>query len=290
MAILNTDYFLAQVKLHGSLPSGRYSDPEILQVGSDVMLGQIVPLIISLKEEFYVEKEDQAITQNQAEYPIPYRAMGLSLREIKKIQNNAIIDMPRISPQEITSTQSGCPAYFYLEGQNVVLYPTPDSTVDSLRLIYFKTPSVLVEITDCAIITAIDTVTGIITATPPTTWTTASTLDFVSKRNGHKNLGTDLIPLAISTTDITFTLTDIPATLAIGDYITLAGESPYLQIPDVCFDLAVRITAFELVASMGDQAGSQALATKIEQLKGSVVSLMTNRVQGAMKTSTISLL
>jgi hypothetical protein len=290
MTVLNTAYFLTQVKLYGSIPSGRYTDPEILQVASDVMLGQIVPMIISLKEEFYVEKEEQNITASQAEYPIPYRAMGLSLREIKKIKNNTIFDMPRISPEDIAVSVLGNPDFFYLEGQNVVLYPTPDSTAGTIRMIYFKTPSVLVEVTDCAIITAIDATTGVITATPPTTWTTSSSLDFVSKRNGHKNLAVDLTPTAISTTTVTFAAASIPTTLLVGDYIALAGESPYLQIPDVCFDLAVRITAFELIQSMGDQAGAQALGVKIEQLKSAVVSLLTNRVQGAMKTNRISLI
>jgi hypothetical protein len=290
MTVLDTTYFLQQVKLYGSIPSGRYTDAEILQIAGDCMLSQVVPMVISLKEEFYVQYEDQSITQDQSAYPIPYRAMGLSLREIKKIKDSTIIDMPRMSPEEILVTSTGNPDKFYLQGQDVILYPVPSSTVDTLRLSYFRTPSRPVVTTECAIITAIDRATGIITATPPTAWVVTSVLDFVSRQNGHKCLGVDVTPTGISTTTVTFSLASIPTSLAIGDYIALATEAPYMQVPDVCFDLVVKLTIAEILESMGDQAGLASVLAKIAKLNSTIVGLLTNRVQGAMKTSSISLI
>lgn len=290
MAILNTSYFLEQVKLYGSIPSGRYTDAEILKIAGDAMLAHVVPMIVSLKEEFYVQSEDQAITDAQANYLIPYRAMGLSLREIKKIRGTTIVDIPRISPEDIVSTATGTPEYFYLEGHNVVLYPTPSATVDALRMYYFRTPSNPVTVDECAIITAINTGTGVLTAAAPSTWTTADAVDLVSKHNGHRCLAVDLYPSAITATDITIAAASLPSTLSVGDYVALAGEAPFLQVPDVCFDLVVRITAHELLLSLGDQAGAASMLTRVDQLKTMCVSLLTNRVQGAMKTSSISLI
>lgn len=290
MAIYDTAYFLTQVKLYGSIPSGRYTDPEILTIASDAMIAHVVPVIISLKEEFYVQYEDQAITANVNAYPIPYRAMGLALREIKIVKDSTILDVPRMSPEEIVSSALGTPNKFYLEGQDVVLYPTPDTTANTLRLSYFRSPSKPVETTECAIITAINTGSGLVTAAPPTTWTTSSVLDFVSRRNGHKCLGVDIIPTAVSTTSVTFTPANLPATLAIGDYIALAGECPYMQVPDFCFDLIVRVTVQEILESMGDAPGFALNEKHIDLLKSNIVSLLTNRVLGAMKTSSISLI
>jgi hypothetical protein len=287
----DSSYFLTQVKLKSSPPEGRFEDSEILQIANDVMIAHVVPLIISLKEEYYVTSEDQSITSSVNAYPIPYRALGLSLREVKKIRSNQIIDLDRMSPEDITSsTTSDTTQGFYIQGQDVVLYPTPASTQDSLRCFYFLTPSRIVDVTECARITAIDTITGVVTATPPTSWTVASVLDFCSHRNGHKTLGSDITPTAISTTDITFNLANLPSTLSVGDYVALAGETPFLQCPDVCFDLVVRITSNELLESMGAQTELQAGMVKAEKLQANVVSLLTNRVTGAPKRSVITLI
>jgi len=287
---LDTDYFLEQVKLKGSIPGGRFTDHEILGVSFSVLLSQLVPMIIALKEEYYVQAESQNITANVAAYPIPHRALGLSLREVKKIVSSSIIDMDRISPEDIESTQTGTPVAFYLEAQDVVLYPTPNATQDTLKLSYFKTPSKPVTVAECAVITAINTGSGLVTATPPTTWTASSVLDFISRQNGHKCLGTDITPSSITSTTITFATADLPATLAIGDYVALATEAPFIQVPDVCFDLCVRLTVNELLDSMGDQAGLQSGLTATAILKQNVQSLLMTRVQGAIKKSTITLI
>lgn len=280
-------YLLKQVKLKSALPTGRFDDDEILEVADDVVLSQVVPLIISLREEFFVTSEDQAITANQKAYPVPYRAMGLSLREVKKVVGSTIVDMDRMSPEEITTTQTGNPNKFYLESMDVILYPTPSATRDSLRLSYYKTPSKLKTVSDCGLITAIDTGTGVVTANCPTTWTTGDSFDFVSKRNGHRNHSTDLSCSSVSTTSITFAAADLPSALVVGDYVTLAGESPFVQLPDACFDLVVRLTVNDLLESMGDQAGLQAGLARTNTLQQTVVSLLTNRVAGALKKSII---
>ena len=287
----NSAYLLTQVKVKASPPEGRYSDAEILQLANDCMISHVVPLIISLKEEYYVTSEDQNLTSSVNSYPIPHRALGLSLREVKKIRGTQIIDLDRMSPEEITSSStSDATKGFYVQAQDVVIYPTPSSTQDSLRCYYFLTPSRIVNVTECAVITAINTGTGVVTATPPTTWTTSNQLDFCSRLNGHKTLGSNVTPSAISTTDITFALVDLPSTLAVGDYVALAGETPYLQCPDVCFDLVVRLVTNELLESLGAQAELQAGMAKADKLQANVVSLLTNRVTGAPKRSVITLI
>ena len=216
--------------------------------------------------------------------------MGLSLREVKKVSGNSIIDLPRMSPEDVQSSATGAPTKFYLEGSDVVLYPTPNSTSDTLRLSYYKTPSKLVEATACGLITAIDTVTGEITADCPTDWTTSNSFDFVSKRNGHKNHATDLTASAVTTTTITFTASDLPSGLVVGDYVCLAGQSPFCQVPDVCFDLIVRLTANDLLESMGDTEGLNAGLARTQILQSNIVTLLTNRVAGSLKKSVIKIL
>jgi hypothetical protein len=286
---LDTSRLLAQVKIKATLPDGRYEDSEILDIASDVLLSQLVPFILSMKEEYLVRSESQAITKDVAAYPIPYRAYNLQLREVKILRNLEIVDPYRIDPTAIKTAQSGVPESFYLEGQDVVLYPTPASTQDTLKLSYFLTPSKPVLVSKCALITNIDRNTGIVTATPPSAWTSNNTFDFVSHRNGHKTLSFDAVPVSLTTTTITFSTSDIPSTLEEGDYIALSGEAPYLQVPDALFPMAVQMIANELLEDMGDQAAIQVGQAKLELLKGSLAQVMSVRVQGAPKRSRIRL-
>jgi hypothetical protein len=289
--MFDSTYFLTQVKVKSSPPEGRFTDEEILQLANDTLVAQVVPMIINLKEEFYVTYEDQNITANTNSYPIPYRALGLSLREVKKIQNDRIIDLDRVSPEVIRSTNvSDNTEGFYLLAQDVVLYPTPSTTQDVLRQYYFLTPSRIVKVTECGAITNIDRVTGVITASVPSTWTTANLFDLSSQRNGHRTLGRDLTATAVTTSDVTLALADIPSTLLVGDYISLAGETPYLQCPDNCFELVIRLTANELLESMGAQAELAIGIQKANDLRTSVMGLLTNRVTGAPKRSRITLI
>jgi hypothetical protein len=287
MAAFDTTEFLNKVKLKATLPEGRYEDSEILGIAKDMLMSVVVPTILGLKEEYYVTSESQDITANQGAYPIPYRAFGLSLREVKRLYSNQVQDLARIDPTDIRTTATGTPHSFYLEGQDVVLYPTPQATEGTLKLSYYLTPSAPVLVTETAPITNIDRNTGIITATPPTAWTTGNSFDFVSQRNGHKTLAFDLTATNVSTSTITFTASDIPSSLLVGDSIALAGEAPYLQAPDSAFPMLVQIVANELLEDMGDTTALQLGQAKAEQLRAAFVSSLSVRVQGAPKRSVI---
>jgi hypothetical protein len=283
-----TNDFINQVTMKATLPGGRYENPEILAVAFDVLLSQMVPLILDLREEYYVTSESQAITANQAEYPIPHQAFGLMLREVKRVYNGQIQNLSQIDPSEITTEAKGTPESFYLEGQSVILYPTPQSTDGStVKLSFYKTPNTPVLTTAAALITSIDRVTGIITATPPTSWTSNDTFDFISQRNGHKTLGTGTATL--TTVDMTFSTSSIPTTLEVGDYISLTGQAPYLQIPDNAFGLMVQLTANEFLEDLGDAQPLQIGIGKAEQLKAIFVKSMSTRVLGEPKRSKIRL-
>lgn len=280
----DSDSFLAQVKLLGALPQGRFEDPEIYAVASNQVNSKLVPLILSLKEEYYMTFEDQVVTDDQGAYPIPDRALGLSLREIKIIDAQAIQDLNRINPTEITSLAKGTPASFYLQGHDVMLYPTPATTQGTLRLYYFLSPSEIVATADCGRITDIDRAAGLISAVTPAAWTTGDTFDLVSSKNGHQTKAFNLIASAVvASTSVTFSAADIPAAIEIGDYVALAGQAPFIQAPDVCFHYAVYLTIEQLMIQMADMAGLEATKVEVKRLEEMVVTQLQNRVQGAPK-------
>jgi hypothetical protein len=134
--------------------------------------------------------------------------------------------------------------------------------------------------TECASITAIDTLTGVVTATAPSGWSISNTFDLISRENGNSILAKDLTATTLDSTTITFTPANLPSNLAIGDYVALAGETPYIQVPDEVVSLVVQLTVADLLESMGDTNGSQMALGKAERLRQGLTKVLAVRVQG----------
>jgi hypothetical protein len=278
MATFDTTRLIAQVTLKGALPDGRFSDQEILDLASDALIGEIAPMLIASREEYYIQTKDHSVVAATASYAIPYRAVGSTLREVKLIQDSKIIDLFRFDPEDITSTASGPVQGFYLAGNNIVLYPTPDSSGDTLRLTYFVRPSTLVPVNETARITAI--AGNVLTASIPTSWTTSSVLDLVQGTSGFSLKAMDLACNAVSSSEITLVGT-LPSDLAVGDYVTLAGESCFPHIPADAQQLLMHLTVVACLEAMGDQSNLPIAMKRAEGLRQSFAMLLTSRIQGS---------
>lgn len=277
---LDTSRFLSQVQLKGAIPTGRFSDTEILDIAYDVLLSEAQPFLISLREEFYVKKSTQATVAGTASYVINPRATGMALRELKYSESGNIVDLARIDPTTVNDTQTGIPHSFYLEGVNIILYPTP-LNAGTLTQTYFQRVGKPVAVADAAQITAIDRNTGIITATVPSTWTTANTFDAIASVNGNDTLAKDLVASAVSTSAMTFTASDLPSSLIVGDYIALSGETPYIQVPDDAIPMVQHMVVAELLENMGSQQELAVAQAKVEKMKIALVRILSDRVRGA---------
>jgi hypothetical protein len=268
--------FIAQVNIKGSLPEGRFTDQEILDIGYDCLLSEITPMVLECREEFLVTYVDTAIVANQAAYPIPSRALNGVLREVKKISGNNVIDLDKMIIDDITDLSTGSPIGFFISGNNINLYPTPSSAVDTLRLYYFIRPSKLVPTSECARITGI--AGNDLSVTIPATWTTANTFDLVRGKAHFDVLGMDLAATTLSGGVITMTA-NVPTTLAIGDYITLADETCFPFLPPEAHTPLVQAVVTSCLESMGDPNGANA-AAKTTMLMDKLKSVLKLRVQG----------
>jgi hypothetical protein len=238
-------------------------------------------LVLAAREEFFVTSMDYTITANQAAYVLPTRALNGVLREVKLIRGTKVIDLERIDVEDVTDTTSGTPNSFYVEGSNLVLYPTPSSTADTLRIYYFIRPSKLVTNAECAVITAIDTATNTLTVSPPTGWTTADTFDLVKGSAHFDILGMDLAAGTVGASSIVFSAT-LPTTLAVGDYVSLAGETCFPMLPPEGHVALVQAAVTAALESMGDPSAAVS-AQKAAALMGSFQSILKTRIQGAPK-------
>jgi hypothetical protein len=276
-----TDRLVDQINLKGSLPTGRYSDADILDLAYDVMLSEIVPDVLTMREEYYVRSYDTSLVAAQANYPIVSRAIGGVLRELKYIVSPYIYDLPRVDVEEIGQVVSGTPDLFYIQGNDLYVFPTPSASTGSLRQHYFIRPSKFVTVAECGIITAINTSTKTVTLTIPSGWTTNSTFDLVKGTPHYDIIDFDLTATSVGSGAIIMTNT-LPTTLAVGDYVTLAGETCFPFLPVEGHTALVQSTVAAALEAIGDPAATTA-AQKAQALRQNFRAIMGVRVQGAPK-------
>lgn len=283
MAYDNTR-LISQINIKGALPTGRFEDQELLDLATDALTSLVVPLIASVREEFYVMSEDVTTSTGVASYNIPARAMGQTLREVKLIRGSDIVDLIRLDPEDVASTDSGDTFGFYLQANKVVLYPTPNAGSNTLRMSFIGRVGYLVPTTSAAIITAIAGNT--ITCVPPSTWTTANTFDIV----GNFWLRDyDLTATSVNAGNIVFSGT-LPTDIAVGDYVCLAGESCIPQCPIEAHQLLAQLTVTSCLEAMGDQANLATAQAKADTLAAALKSILQSRIQGAARRFTTTLI
>jgi hypothetical protein len=272
---------LSAIERRSFAPSNQstFSTTEILALADEETQSLILPAILSVREEFFVTQSDITITANQSSYDVPARAIGMIVREVQLVNSGGSYkDIPRIEPEDVRTSQTGSPTAFYMKGNQIVLYPTPSSTQDTLRVSYFIAPGSLVETSSGAVISAINTTTNVVTvATIPSTWVTGNTFDFLSAKGGQEYKGTDLTSMLVSGTDITFA--SLPSSLAVGDYVSLAETSPLVQLPPNFRPVLAQAVAARMLQSM-NQPGADDASRQLDKIMQAAIQMITPRVIG----------
>jgi hypothetical protein len=279
----DTTRLVNQVIQMGCLPTGRFSDQDILDLSYDCLLSEIVPLIIDVRQDFLVSYIDIPVIAGQVSYPIPARAVNGVVREIKLLYGTQIINLKRAILEDIEDTNSAdIPDTFYLVGNDINLYPAPSlSGSVTLRVYYFIRPSRLVPVIETARITAI---TGsVLSITKPTGWTVSNTFDLVRGRAHYDLLSIDLTALSVTDSSIEFTA--LPSGLAVGDYITLAEETCFPFLPPEGHVTLMQSAATSCLESMGDPAAANS-AAKTALLLENFKRVLCVRVQGETSLGT----
>ncbi len=285
MAAYTTTNLLTSIERQSFAPARQstFDTTDILELADEVSKTTILPAILSAREEYYLYYEDLSITNNVAAYTIPSRSYGLTVRDVQVIDANGNVRaLERTSIDRLqymsNSSDRNSPDMFYVQGDQIVLVPTPNATQSTLRLYYFLRPSSFVETSDAAVISTINTSTNIVTvSTIPSSWVTGDTFDLIQGKGGHRHLSIELISTLVSGTSIT--LPSLPTGLAVGDYITLAGQTPVVQMPPDFQPILATLVAAEMLLSMSQPRGEKVLAKALRNL-GAVQKMLTPRVVG----------
>jgi len=148
-----SDSLIEFIKLSMALPidQSTYSYNDILKLANQELQNAAVPALKAMHEEYFVYKVIIPLVANIGVYPIPNRASGMALRDIKYVDSNGnFFDMVRIAPEDKaffgnnTGTNQVVTQY-YLEGNNIVLSPvTMINPTGSLSISFNLRPNYLV--------------------------------------------------------------------------------------------------------------------------------------------------
>lgn len=278
-----TDSLLSAIERASFSPENQstYESLDILAIADEVLKTEILPSILSVREEFFVTYKDYPIVSGVSSYPIPPRAVGMIAREVQIANSDGgVKNLSRVSIDRLhmLSSTSGDPTMFYLRGNNVILQPVPSSTQNSLRIYYYIRPGSLIETSESAVISAIDTATNVVSVSSiPSTWVTGNIFDFTKKDGAHEYRGIDYTSTTVSGTDITFST--LPSDLEVGDYITLTGKSALVQLPPEFQPILVDLVAAEMLTNMS-QPGGEKLYEKAQRRLQTAQKMITPRVHG----------
>ena len=132
----NTDELIANIKRRCSVPTSQltYTNADFVALGNDELQGEIVPLLMSTREEYFVKEYDFVSTAGGV-IDIPSDAVGAKLRSVCFVQSSSplvLLSLPRIDLDVVAGLGSFNVATlygYYVQGNELNLYP-PSSLTD----------------------------------------------------------------------------------------------------------------------------------------------------------------
>jgi hypothetical protein len=251
------------------------------------LISDVVPELIKAREDFYVRSTTLTLTTSGS-VRVPSRAFGGNIREIKLVDPSSgrYCDLTRIGEEDFEDpTSTGRPSGFCLRGNRIISNVLPDQTY-SLFVTYWLSPPRIVVSAECARVTAVNGAT--ISCTPVSTWTTSDTFDIVKGTSDYEPTVIDQTVSAVNGGSIVFTTA--PTDIEVGDWICLAGESPYAYLQDAYYPVLLQFAVSHVHESKGDSEQKVASDNKAEAMLKRIAGVYVDRVQGAPIKITSSLL
>jgi len=287
---MDTTSFLAAVDRAITVPNyqPRFSQSDILALANEEQQSMIVPMIVALREEFFVFRETLSITAGDFGFRIPERAIGRTLREIQyrnQTGGTLVYDLPRISIEDsyrFTNLGSGTPNGFMVEGDTIRLLPTPSSDGEVV-LFMLRKPSSLVLTSRTAVVTAVGTNT-ITLSKVPSNLTIGSKIDITDSVPSFPLVYKDLTITNI--TGLVLTVSGFTGTalvnVDVNDVVSTALETSLVQIPGEAQVVLVHATAVRVLEALSIPDQMKIAEEKLQQKIRACREILSPRVEGSV--------
>lgn len=285
-----TTALITSINNRAFVPSSQstFAEADILQLATDELQGAVVPFLMKFRSEYFVNAVSIPIVSGQAAYQIPYRAIGGKVRNIDLVDSAGnLYDVPQIEKEDkkfYLMTQYNNGNYvFYFESNQIVLCPIPQAISGmSLRVSFYMRPSSLIDPTAAAQITAINTTSNAITVgTLPSSFSTGMLVDLINGNPMFDNRAYDIALSAINGNILT--LSSLPPTLAIGDWVAPQMQSPIPQVPVELHPILAQRTAIKLLEGLGDKEALGIAQAKLGEMEANAEHLVSPRSDGNPK-------
>ena len=155
-----TSALVTDIQRRASVPMAQntFSQADFYQMIDREIESKMVPLILRCMSEYMVADYPYNITANQAFYAIPPRAIAGKLRDVQIISSSnpdAIYPLEKLDVTELYSSSSTTfrvliqKQGFYIEGNYVRVYPTPQQTNNILNPAYSVFRNHLADYVNC---------------------------------------------------------------------------------------------------------------------------------------------
>lgn len=293
VGLMTSSDLIEAVKRRAFLPNAQNTldENDILAFINEELKDSVIPLIMSMREEYFLFPINIPIIANKNNYKIPYRAIGMKLRDVRYIDvDGTIIDMTRIDIADRSHFQRGQNLgirTFYIRGDELVfgqdVGQTPQGNIETM---IYLSPNQLVKENRVGKVLSINSTTGEITLDKlPSNIALNTEIDLLEYKQGNRTLKFDIPVLAVNsfTKTITIDPSNISSDLVVGDIIASAGECIIPQIPVEMHSILAERAAARCLASMGDTQGLGNSNAKIGEMETKVASMINDRTEGNPK-------
>ena len=293
MARFDTTALVAQVKAIPGVPDSQalLDDDRILRFANAVK-NQLVSLVQSAVEEYFVYSEDYEVDATDSVIVIPEVASGMRLREVYFLDSpggKITIPIPRRQLDQLGSQSffTEGPTSYYLENDKIKFYP---ELTDKryVRLYYYRMPNELVAVTEGGIVGDCEFPNAVELRTlPPSSWIenldTDYLFDVISPRAPFNTKAT----VRVNGVSDKLIYIDDPverAQVVPGDMIYRHGESPVLQyLPQESFYVLASGAASYILRAIGDVQGLAVIDAQYKAEQASLLKLISPRSVGSPK-------
>ncbi len=284
-----TEQLIANIKRRCLVPTSQltYQPEDFVLLANDELQGEVVPLIMSAREEYFVDFVDVS-TPGDRIIPIPDYVVGEKLRSVCFVQQSSplvLVNLPRIDLDIVTGvgfSNYATLAGFYIQGNDLVLYPNTSVPVGTtIRLYYYKRTLVLAEPDSYGQVVSVDTMGNALQLTNvPDSWATDTVLNSVEQTSPFDATNTAATIVSVSSPSI---IVDSVDGISVGDYVSESGFSAIPQVPIEAHGYLAQLTAAKVLEGLGDRDGMAAAMAKAEKLKKMLLVMISQRVDGSVK-------
>ena len=274
-----------------------FKDQDILDVIDEELNAQVLDKLKELHGENLTVSEDVP-KNSKGVYEIPYRALGNTLRDVSMVSGNSVYELSQISMSELPDYSADLSSgnnvdAFYIENNTIIL-TNPNGGYDSLRLRYMLRPNMLTKLEEAAVISEvnvneIDQTLEIVVESTGKNFKASADYDIVGGKSPNKIKFYDMTIDSVTTGNAG--RLDIPLsylngnedTVKVGDYITLAGQTPVPNIPTEMHPLLAQAAAVQILESLSDDIALKNAQIRLDKMTRSIQKLVDNRVDFAPK-------